>query len=420
MPRAAGTPGAALGAVAAVLLALGAAPAARAELEVCPTCALRSVRTAIERAAPGERIVVRAGRYREGNLVVDKPLELVGDGEAILDGGGEVEVLTVRANDVSVRGLVIENSGMSYTTDLAAIRVEDARNCVLKGNRVRNAFFGIYLAQVVTCVVEDNEVVGQAVSETSSGNAIHLWKADYVRVVNNHVAGHRDGIYLEFTRSGVIEGNVSEHNLRYGLHFMFSERNTYTRNTFRANGAGVAVMYSKHVTMRENHFVDNWGAAAYGLLLKEMSDSEVLGNMFARNTVGLYAEGANRIAVDRNVFVRNGWAIRVMADSMGVVFAHNRFVGNTFEVATNGTRSYNSFLENFWSDYDGYDLDRDGVGDVPHRPVRLFALLVERYPVALVLLRSPLLEFLDLAERVMPMLTPRVMADHRPLMRSRL
>jgi nitrous oxidase accessory protein len=170
--------------------------------------------------------------------------------------------------------------------------------------------------------------------------------------------------------------------------------------------------------MVENRFEDNWGPVAYGLLLKDVSDSEVFGNRFTRNTTGLFAEGANRLAVDGNRFERNGWAIRIMADSMGVVFAHNTFVGNAFEVATNGTRSWNSLLENYWSEYRGYDLGRDGVGDVPHRPVRLFALLVERYPPALILLRSPFIELLDLAERVLPILTPRVLADHRPLMRS--
>jgi nitrous oxidase accessory protein len=170
--------------------------------------------------------------------------------------------------------------------------------------------------------------------------------------------------------------------------------------------------------MRENLFEDNWGAAAYGLLLKDIADSDIWGNRFRRNTTGIFAEGANRVSVTRNRFERNGWALRIMANSMGVVFAQNTFVANTFEVTTNGTRSFNAFLENYWSEYRGYDLGRDGIGDVPHRPVKLFALLVERYPPALILLRSPFLELLDLAERVLPILTPRVLADHRPLMRS--
>lgn len=405
------------GLVLALVLAVPAL-ARGAEIVVCPTCPVSSVRAAIAAAAPGDTVRVRTGTYREGNLVIDKPLTLVGEGDAVLDGAHEVEVLTVRADDVTVRNLTVANTGMSYVQDLAAIRVEGVRNCTIAGNRILDAFFGIYLAQVVACTVENNDIRGKAVLETSSGNALHVWNADHLRIRNNHAQGHRDGIYLEFARSCTIEGNVSERNLRYGLHFMFSEDNTYVRNTFRQSNAGVAVMYSKRVSMRENTFEDNWGASAYGLLLKDMSDSEVLGNLFVRNTTGIFAEGANRIAVDGNRFVRNGWAVRIMANSLGVVFAHNSFVGNTFEVTTNGTRSFNSFLENFWSDYRGYDLDRNGIGDVPHRPVRLFAMLVEQYPQALILLRSPFLEMLDVAERVIPLLTPKVLADYRPKMRS--
>jgi nitrous oxidase accessory protein len=402
-----------------VAVLLTARSVAAAEVVVCPQCAVSSVRAAIAQAAPGDHIRVQAGTYREGNLVVDKPLTLSGEGEAVLDGEGKVEILTIRANGVTVRDLIIANSGMSYIHDLAGIRVEGVRDCHLRGNQLRNCFFGIYLAQATACVVEDNDVSGQAVSETSSGNAIHLWNSDHIVIRRNHAHGHRDGIYLEFARAVTVEDNVSEDNLRYGLHFMFSDNVEYLHNTFRHSSAGVAVMYSNHVTMRENRFEDNWGSAAYGLLLKDMADSSILGNLFRRNTTGLYAEGANRVAVDGNRFERNGWAIRVMADSMSMVFARNQFISNSFEVTTNGTHTFNAMLENYWSDYRGYDLNRDGIGDVPHRPVRLFALLVERYPQALVLLRSPFLEMLDLAERVLPILTPRVMADYRPLMRSR-
>jgi len=402
------------------LLAAGPAAAVSAPAThiVCPDCELRTLTAALARVRPGDRIVLRAGLYRESPVVVDKPVEIVGEGGPVLDGAGEHEILTIRADDVTVRGLVLRNSGTSFTRDLAGIRAEHVRNCQILGNRLERTFFGIYLAETQYCLVKDNEVRGVATSEAFSGNAIHLWNVDRTRLLGNRVSGHRDGIYLEFVRGSLIEGNVSEGNLRYGLHFMYSERNDFRGNRFRANGAGVAVMYSRWVAMLDNRFEDNWGGAAYGLLLKDLSDSRIAGNRFTRNTTGLYAEGANRLVVEGNDFARNGWAVRVMADSLGVVFAHNRFLGNTFEVTTNGSRSYNAFLENYWSDYAGYDLDRDGIGDVPHRPVRLFALLVEQYPPAIILLRSPLIELLDVAERLMPVLTPRLLADRRPLMRS--
>jgi nitrous oxidase accessory protein len=199
---------------------------------------------------------------------------------------------------------------------------------------------------------------------------------------------------------------------------MYSDSCEYRGNRFVRNGAGVAVMYSRAVTMVENRFESNWGPAAYGLLLKDIKDSRVERNVLSRNSTGLYAEGSDRITVTGNQFLGNGWALRLMADATDNSFRRNRFEGNSFDVATNSSGgSPSSFAENYWDRYAGYDLDRDGHGDVPHRPVRLFSVLVEQSEPALILLRSFFLDLLDLAERVMPAMTPERLLDARPLMR---
>src|SRR5690606_26297739 len=128
----------------------------------------------------------------------------------------------------------------------------------------------------------------------------------------NTVTGHRDGIYLEFARGAEVRDNVSERNLRYGLHFMYSNDSEFTGNVFRDNGAGVAVMYSKNIAMLGNEFRDNRGAAAYGLLLKEIDDSLVSGNLFADNSAAVYFDGSNRTELSHNEFLRNGYALRVL------------------------------------------------------------------------------------------------------------
>jgi nitrous oxidase accessory protein len=250
-----------------------------------------------------------------------------------------------------------------------------------------------------------------------SGNGIHLWSARDVHIADNRIAGHRDGIYFEFVRASVVERNVSAGNLRYGLHFMYSDSCRYVGNTFRANGSGVAVMYTKQVVMRDNRFEDNRGAAAYGLLLKEIGDPVLAGNTFARNTVGLMADGTTRLDASRNVFTDNGWAVRLMSNAQDSRFAANDFAGNTFDVATSGRDAAADFDGNWFDAYRGYDLDRDGRGDVPHRPVRLFSLLAERYEPALVLQRSFFVDLLDVAERGIPSLTPAAVVDAHPSMR---
>jgi nitrous oxidase accessory protein len=224
------------------------------------------------------------------------------------------------------------------------------------------------------------------------------------------------GVYFEFTTRALVRQNTSTGNLRYGLHFMFSNDCDYRENIFAENKAGVAVMYSHDVTMTGNHFVRSWGSSAYGLLLKEISDSRLTANRFERNTVGLYAEGTNRVAVTGGEFLDNGWGVQVMANAQSTAFRGNRFEGNSFDVSTNSAHATSEFNGNYWDRYTGYDLDRDGYGDVPFAPVRLFALVVQQNEPALILLRSFFVSLLDAAERVAPVLTPATMVDRRPLM----
>jgi nitrous oxidase accessory protein len=301
------------------------------------------------------------------------------------------------------------------------VRVADTGGCTIAGNRFDDTFFGVYLARVAGCRIERNTFAGRhGDAESTSGNAVHLWSSRDVTVADNVIRGHRDGIYFEFVRGSRVERNTSERNVRYGLHFMYSDTCAYTDNTFRANGSGVAVMYTSAVTMTGNRFADNPGAAAYGLLLKEIQRPVLEGNTFAGNTVGLMVDGVTGLEARRNAFRANGWAVRLMGNVLDGRFAGNDFAGNSFDVSTNARASGAAFEGNWFAEYRGWDLDRDGRGDVPHRPVRLFSLLVAMHEPMLVLQRSAFVALLDAAERVLPSLTPPTLADERPAMRPNL
>lgn len=371
---------------------------------------------ALAAARAGDTIEVRAGRYREGPLVVDRPVVLLGRDRPVLEGAGDHTILRITAPDVTVQGFLLRHVLPSGVEDRAAIRVEGARGCRIVDNEIRDAYFGIHLGRVTDCAVIGNRIVGPGRGEVQSGNAIHLWSSERLTVEDNEVSGHRDGLYLEFVQSSRLAGNLSHRNRRYGMHFMYSDSCAYERNVFRQNGVGVAVMYTRRVSMIGNRFESNQGQAAYGLLLKDINDSRIADNVFDRNTVGLYLEGSNRQQVTGNRFTGNGWAVRVLANATGNRFEGNVFLGNAFDVATNSRTATSTFLGNYWDQYRGYDLDRDGRGDVPFRPVRLFALVVEQHRPALVLLRSMFVALLDQAERLLPALTPEALRDERPLM----
>lgn len=381
---------------------------------------ITALRKGIEMAQTGDTVLLQSGRYKEGNIVLNKSIILMGVGNPVLDGESKYEILTVSGGGIVVKGITFENSGYSSMNDLASIGVVNASYVLIENNIVRNACFAIHIANASTCVVQNNTISGLTKAEQTSGNGIHLWKCNDMLVRGNSVSGHRDGIYFEFVTASVIEQNVSHNNIRYGLHFMFSNSDGYVENTFRENGAGVAVMYSHHVVMHSNQFVHNWGENAYGLLLKEISDGEILQNKFDNNTVGIQMESTNRIHVDNNSFGANGYAIRMAASCNENKVAYNAFAGNTFDIATNGTVMLNNLQHNYWDKYDGYDMNRDGIGDVPYHPISMYSMVIEQNPNAAILMRSFMVTLLDKAEKAIPSFTPENMVDETPIMKRSL
>ncbi|WP_339710430.1 nitrous oxide reductase family maturation protein NosD [uncultured Kriegella sp.] len=387
-------------------------------LIVCPSCEIKSIKEGIALAADFDTLLIKKGRYHEFNIQITKPLSLIGEDYPIVDGEDNGEIITVQADNVTIDGLFIINVGTSYTADYAAIRVVESENFVIQNVVLEKLFFGIYLEKSKNGRVYHNKIIGDAVDEYNSGNGIQLWYSKNIEVEQNIVQHVRDGIYLEFSDNITIADNTSANNLRYGLHFMFSNDDVYTNNTFENNGAGVAVMFSKRIKMHGNTFQKNWGTAAFGMLLKEINDAEISGNTFAENTVGINIEGSNRIIYKNNDFINNGWAIKVRGACYANSFVKNNFLYNSFDISYNGNLNDNIFNTNFWSDYTGYDLDKNGIGDVPYRPVKLFSYIVNRTPETIVLLRSLFMDIIDFSEKVSPVFTPDNLLDVNPLMKK--
>jgi nitrous oxidase accessory protein len=166
--------------------------------------------------------------------------------------------------------------------------------------------------------------------------------------------------------------------------------------------------------MYRNIFSKNWGNAAYGILMKEINDSRVEHNQFLYNTTSIYMEGSNRVKVNHNQFNNNGWAIKIQASCADNTINENNFSGNSFDIATNGSLQLNDFTGNYWDKYEGYDLNRDGRGDVPFRPVSIFSMIVERNPATLMMFRSFMVGLMDKAEKVFPGITPEALKDDKP------
>jgi nitrous oxidase accessory protein len=368
-------------------------------------------------AGPYDTVYIRQGTYPCINESISRPVTIIGEKSAILDGQEKDEVLVVLSNNVNISGIEIRNSKCGSMKDYSGLRVYRSQNVCIENCILTNTYFGIYLSDSKHIVVRGCKSKGAHFGLSDTGNGIHLWKCDSIQLMDNTLQGHRDGIYLEFAKHCFIQKNYCDKNFRYGLHFMFSDNDTYESNTFSNNGTGVAVMYSRGVHMFNNFFKDNWGDAAYGLLLKDMTNGIIKGNTFNSNTIGVTMEGGTNMRFEGNNFSQNGYAMKVMANCRLDTFVRNNFTGNTFDAATNGELKENLFQNNYWDKYEGYDLNHDAVGDIPYRPVSLYAVLVEKMPYAVMLMRSFTIDILNRAEKNIPSIVPETFVDGKPMMK---
>jgi nitrous oxidase accessory protein len=179
---------------------------------------IQSLKKAFEIAKDKDSIILQAGIYKEGPLQLTKSITLLGQGNPVLDGENKYEILLISGKNITIKGIQFRNSGYSSMNDYASIKLIDASNITLENNTITGAYFAIHISNTAYVTVRNNSITGTPRTEQLTGNAIHLWKSNHALIENNHVQGHRDGIYFEFVTYSTIRNNLSEKNIRYGLH----------------------------------------------------------------------------------------------------------------------------------------------------------------------------------------------------------
>jgi nitrous oxidase accessory protein len=376
----------------------------------------QSIQKAIGISENGDTVLVEAGIYKERNIIIQKSIVLKGINFPVLDGENKYAVISIKASNATVDGFKLQHTGRSDINDIGAIMIYDSYHVSAINNILDDTNFGIYVQNSRSCTIKNNSLTAYGKEEVQSGNGINCWRCDSLIIIGNKIKGHRDGLYFEFVTNTLVWRNTSTKNVRYGIHFMFSHHDTYIGNIFEENESGVAVMYTHNIHMYNNFFLNNWGGAAYGILLKDITDSDISGNHFTKNTVGIHMEGCSRINLYKNAFYDNGWAVKIQASCDNNDFSNNNFIGNTFDIATNGSLVLNTFNGNYWDKYEGYDLNRDKTGDVPYHPVSMYSMIIDNNPAALMLFRSLIVSLLDKSEKILPGITPENLKDEKPLM----
>ncbi len=411
---------------AALFLAASAAWGAWAGLAAARTIEVPShdgaIRRAASEASPGDTLLLRRGVHR-GPVILDRKITLRGEPGAILDGGGSGTVLRVEASGCRVEDLVIRSSGRRVLTIDGGIYVRNAAQVALSRLRIHDVLYGVYAERAAGITIDSCELTGTALpgAEVAEGNGIHLWYCEGPTVRGCSVERFADAAYLSFTSDATIEDSRFEWSARYGFHTMYCQSNRLTRDRFAHNLAGCAIMFSNHLVVERNDFVHNRGPRTYGLLLRDCSDGTFHANRLVDNTIAAFLDDSNRNRFTGNLVEDNGWGILLFSSSDGNEFAGNSFINNDYPVALDMRYTDNRFDDgrsgNYWSENAAYDLDGDGLSDVPYSPVSAFAFLSKQYPDLSVLARSPAVAALAVAERVIPALRPSEAVDRHPLLR---
>ncbi len=263
--------------------------------------------------------------------------------------------------------------------------------------------------------IEGNRVRGRTDlgHRSNRGNGIHLFDSSGLRVVDNTIVGGRDGIYVSATEDSLIEGNIVQ-DLRYGIHYMYSWRNTVRNNRAERNTAGIALMASQHLLVEGNIARDN---DVHGILFRDIQYTTIQGNEVTGNGEGLFFFSSLDNTLQNNLIAHNDIGARVWAGSTRNVVRGNSFVGNrqqVYYVAAQDQSWGDEVAGNHWSDYLGWDQDGDGRGDRPYRVESFTSGLLYRHPAAALLLASPALELLERLQEQMPALAVPTIVEQAP------
>lgn len=386
----------------------------------------------LAKAADGDRVVLAAGHY-QACVVIDKSIEIKGEEGAVIDAGGEGDVIRVRAPNVSIHGLTLEGSGQNLTDMNAVIFIEPSASGVrIESNVLRSDAFGIWNDGSANPMIINNRIQGNsAIRSQDRGNGIHLFNTTGALVADNEIWHTRDGIYIDTSNHNVLRGNHM-HHLRYGIHYMYSYHNKVLDNRTNDTRTGYALMQSKYLSVTGNRSEHDQN---YGILMNYIVYSEIARNVVtgvrpgtSRMTGGeavLGAEGKaifiynsqfNRI--QQNRFADSDIGIHLTAGSEDNTLYANAFVHNRTQVKYVATRSQEWSYEgrgNYWSDYRGFDVNGDGLGELPYEPNDGVDRVLWKYPMAKVLLHSPAIETLHWVQRQFPILRPPGVKDSHPL-----
>lgn len=377
-----------------------------------------SLQQAITSAKIGDHLILQSGTHL-GPITIDQPLTLTGEKNTVLQGDGKTSVITVNATDVTIQNLHIVHSGIQLATFDSGIMVMKAASRVrIKNNTFKNNLFGVYLRGADDPWVLNNQIEGKEENLRMSerGDGISIWNTKGARIEDNQIQHVRDGIFINISHKNTLKNNHFTH-LRFAIHYMYSHDNEISGNTSIGNDIGFALMFSNRLKIFDNV---SKGDQHNGLMFNYTNHSQVWNNVIENvEKKGIFIYNSSSNTIHDNQLKGCGIGIHFTGGSENNHFFGNSFIGNRTQVKYVGTK-YHEWSHknrgNFWSDNSSFDLNSDGIADVAYRPNDLIDQVMWQYPLAKLLLTSPSIQTLRLAQSRFPALLPGGVTDSFPMM----
>ncbi|MDO5622505.1 MAG: nitrous oxide reductase family maturation protein NosD [Paracoccus sp. (in: a-proteobacteria)] len=404
--------------VLALVLALSGGPLWAANIDV--PAGGDALKTAIAGSAPGDVLRLAAGLHH-GPVTIDHPLTLQGQEGAQIDGGGQGSVITITAEDVTVRDLLITGSGPSHQNiDSGVMLTRTARAGLIENNRFENNLFGVDVHGAHDTIVRGNTIIGgRDFRMNNRGNGVYVWNAPGAQVVGNTIRYGRDGIFTNSSRRNVFKDNLM-YDLRFAVHYMYTHDSEVSENISVGNHLGFALMFSDRLQVLNNISVND---RDHGVMLNYANSSDVAGNLVAGPMTGGPEKCTFIYNAHRNLLVNNRFegcdiGIHFTAGSERNGLTGNAFIGNRTQVKYVGTRDIEWSVEgrgNYWSDHPVFDLNGDGIADSRFRPNDLMDHILWSQPAAALLTGSPAVQMVRWSQANFPATMPGGVVDSFPL-----
>jgi nitrous oxidase accessory protein len=398
--------------IASLLFSL---PAWAGEVAVAPGPG--ALQRAIAGAVPGDVLKLEKGLY-PGAITIDRPLSLIGAEGAEIDGDGQGTVVTIDAPDVTMRGLTVTGSGMNGQDLDAGIKIlKGADRARVEDNRVIGNLHGIDIHGGRDATVTGNTIEGTRNPRMNDrGNGIYVWNSPGAVVADNSVRWGRDGIFSNASRDDIFRDNLFR-DLRFAVHYMYTNDSEVTGNISIGNHLGYAIMFSNKVAVKDNLSL---GDRSNGVMLNYANNADVSGNLVRGGAQKcLFIYNAHKNLIYRNRFEGCGIGIHFTAGSERNVLTANSFIGNREQVKYVGTRHVEWSFEghgNFWSDHPAFDLNGDDIADGVFRPNDLMDHILWSQPAAALLTGAPAVQLVRWSQKNFPATLPGGVLDSYPLM----